>query len=65
MIIKLSEKASVWDLDTPSSRMHQGGDLHLKELLTSVWKRLFYLAGQLRSVQVMNKRNWHLQSIRQ
>lgn len=39
MVIKLSEKASVWDLDTPSSRMHQGAELHLKELIISVWKR--------------------------
>lgn len=39
MAIKLSEKASVWDLDTLSSRIHQGAESHPKELITSVWKR--------------------------
>lgn len=39
MVIKLSEKASVWDLGTPSSRIHQGAELHLKELTASEWKR--------------------------
>lgn len=39
MVIKLSEKAFVWDLDTLSSRMHEGAELHLQDLITSIRKR--------------------------